>query len=129
LFVIDAEPASPIYSTVVAALFSGGALPEPIAFTPDGSRAYVGNTGYPTGVSNISVIDTDPTSPTFHTVLATIPASFPYGVAFTPDASRAYVTDSMNNAVDVIDATTTPPTKVNTVAVGIGPTGVALTPF
>jgi YVTN family beta-propeller protein len=128
LYVIDAEPDSPTYNTVVAALSSGGPLPEPIAFTPDGSRAYVGNIGFPP-LNNISVIDTDPTSPTFHTVLAHIPASFPYGVAFTPDASRAYVTDSMDNVVYVIDTTTTPPTKVNTVAVGSEPTGVAITPF
>jgi YVTN family beta-propeller protein len=54
-----------------------------IAFTPDGSRAYVTNSG----VDTITVINTATI-----TVIATIPGGrTPRGVAFTPDGSRAYV--------------------------------------
>ncbi len=50
------------------------------------SRAYVANVD---GTS-VSVIDTDPDSPSFHMVLDTIPfsvGSFPWGIAITPGPS------------------------------------------
>ena len=62
--------------------------PYGVAVTPDGKRAYVANELDGT----ISVIDVDTKSPTFHTVLNTIPVGvFPTGVAVTPDGTKVYV--------------------------------------
>jgi DNA-binding beta-propeller fold protein YncE len=71
----------------------GAALAEAQPF------AYVAN-----GNGNsVSVIDTDPASATFDTVVAIIPVGFspssPIGVAITPDGKRAYVTLGSDNAV------------------------------
>ncbi len=62
--------------------------PFGVAVTPDGKRAYVANELDGT----ISVIDVDTKSPTFHTVLKTIPVgATPAGVAVTPDGTKVYV--------------------------------------
>ncbi len=62
--------------------------PFGVAVTPDGKRAYVANELD----STISVIDVDTKSPSFHTVLNTIPVGeLPTGVAVTPDGTKVYV--------------------------------------
>jgi YVTN family beta-propeller protein len=125
--VIDADPTSPTFNTVVASVTVGNA-PRSIGFTPDASRGYVTDSG--TSSNNVSVVDTDPTSPTFHTVLAMIPVgNDPWGVAFTPDGTQAYVSNFSGNTVSVIDTTASPPAVVNTVTVGALPLGVSITPF
>ena len=65
-----------------------GDLPFDVAVTLDGKRAYVSNQFDDT----ISVIDVDTKSPTFHTVVDTIPVGAkPTGVAVTPDGTKVYV--------------------------------------
>lgn len=72
--------------------------PFGIAVTPDGKRAYVANELDGT----ISVIDVDTKSPTFHTVLETIPVGeLPTGVAVTPDGTKVYVGHLTRQGKDV----------------------------
>src|SRR5260370_19587840 len=70
------------------ALFTGLLAMAPAAPALTAPFAYVG-----TGDSgNISVIDANPASPTFNTVIATIPNTPPSeDIAITPDGSRGYV--------------------------------------
>jgi DNA-binding beta-propeller fold protein YncE len=123
--VIDANPASPTFNTVIATI-PNTPLSEDIAITPDGSRGYVIN-----GDGTVSVLDTNPASSTFNTAVATItpPAGPPFfglatAMAITPNGSRAYTGsrwDPMTgNAFDsVIDTVPTSPTY-NTVLATIG---------
>ena len=87
-----------------------------IAFRPDGKRAYaifiLTNDGG--SYSALAVIDTDPTSATYNTQLATI--NRPDGqsgwglvwrdVALSPDGSTAYVTRSDGKLITVINTAT-----------------------
>jgi YVTN family beta-propeller protein len=58
-----------------------------ITFSPDGTRAYV------TDRAGFSIIDIDPGSGTYHTVLAYIfTPQEPTGLAVTPDGSKLYLT-------------------------------------
>jgi YVTN family beta-propeller protein len=112
-------------SNKVIATITVGKLPSGIAFTPDGSRAYVTNRGDDT----VSVIDTR-----IRTELTTVPVQYkPANVAITPDGRHAYVTNfgdpfpSLGTTVSVIDTTTN--TVVATIPnVGLGPLGLAVTP-
>jgi YVTN family beta-propeller protein len=105
---------------VVGSPIPVGELPEAIAITPDGRRAYV-TVGLGSG---ISVIDTQ----TNQVVGAPIVDSgLPDGIAITPDGRTAYVTNFFGNSVSVID------TQTNQVAgpaikVGEEPAEVAITP-
>ena len=86
-----------------------GVDPVAIAVRPDGLEVWVSNHVSDT----VSVIDTDPTSPTHHQVIATIqdvdPVSRstrfdePVGIAFTGDSRKAYVALSSINRIAVLD--------------------------
>ena len=94
-------------NTVVATV-PVGTNPYGIAITPDGTRAYVANSGA-IDYNAVSVIDT-----ATNTVIAHIPAGeTPTGIAITPDGTRAYVTDYQQGGVSVID------TASNTVVAGV----------
>jgi YVTN family beta-propeller protein len=110
---IPATAAGGVTSTIPV-----GTYPRGVAFTPDGSTAYVTNAGSDT-VSVIAVAS--------GTVTSTIPVgSFPVGVAFTPDGSTAYVADSGSNTVSVIAVASG--TVTSTIPVGTEPYRVAFTP-
>jgi YVTN family beta-propeller protein len=67
-----------------------GSFPIEVAITPDGSRAYVANFSSNT----VSVIDTDPASGDFNTVVDTVPVGIrPWGLAITPDPIEALIED------------------------------------
>ena len=74
-----------------------GQFPAPVAVTPNGSFAYVGNRFS----NNISVIDT-----ATNTVTTTVPIGDPTGIAITPNGAFAYVTDGTSGVVNVIDLAT-----------------------
>jgi DNA-binding beta-propeller fold protein YncE len=76
-------------------------LPTGIAITPDGTRAYVPEANS----RHVSVIDTNPASPTFNTETALIllTSVAPILVAITPNVARGYVTNIGSNDVSVID--------------------------
>jgi uncharacterized repeat protein (TIGR01451 family) len=127
LSVIDTNPASPAFHTVIAtvatATFSRG-----IAITPNGARAYVAvGLGIFPGPDQVKVVDTNPASPTVHTVLATITVqSSPLAVAITPDGTRVYVVNNGSNSVSVISTATN--TVTATLSPGAGdPQGIAIT--
>jgi YVTN family beta-propeller protein len=86
-------------SMTVAATISVPGTPDGIAFTPDGTRAYVGILG-----GTVSVIDTATL-----TQLASIPvADQPTGILVSKDGSRVYVDSaaSTNPMFSVIDVAT-----------------------
>jgi YVTN family beta-propeller protein len=96
--------------------------PRTIAITPDGLRAYVGNSAG----NSVSVIDV----PTRQTVGSPIPVGqHPSGIAIAPDGLHAYVANSQTgeNSVSVID-TRTNQTVGTPIPVGTNPTSIAITP-
>ncbi len=141
--VIDTNPSSPHYNKVVSTITGPGIVKVPgpphtqngmsspfvIAFTPDGTRAYVANIWSDT----VSVIDTDPSSTDFNKVVSTIEVGgTPVFVAFTPDGARAYVTNADSDTVSVIDTdpSSTDFNKVVSTITGLGmmPSTIAITP-
>ncbi|MDP4038480.1 MAG: YncE family protein [bacterium] len=142
--VIDTDPLSPTYNTVVGTI---GAVdgytnngPAGIAINPAGTRAYVTNfyDGIGGSVGNtVSVIDTDSSSPNYNTVIGTVigVGNGPVGIAINSAGTRAYVTNYANsfwggagNTVSVIDTVPGPTynTVIDTITVGNGPVGIAL---
>jgi YVTN family beta-propeller protein len=90
----------------VTATIKVGEHPYCVTTNPDGSRAYVTNTGADT----VSVIDT-----VANKVIATIPVGgFPEGISYDAQHNRIYVASWMDDAVDVIDAKTNQ--KINSIA-------------
>jgi YVTN family beta-propeller protein len=112
--VLNINPASPQFNTVISApnLTNAFDFPNDVATTSDGNYAYVTNFIGATGsVSSVSVIDTNPASPTYNSTLNTpglvVPTSqAPFtrflALAATPDARFVYAVDGFNNTVDVI---------------------------
>ena len=79
----------------VTATITVGDNPFGVAFSPDGTKAYVANYN----ANTVSVINT-----TTNTVTATITVGVqPSGVAVSPDGTTAYVTNSDYDTVSVID--------------------------
>lgn len=76
-----------------------------IAFSPDGTRAYVttdvGGFIGPPGPRQLAIIDT-----TTETAIASIPNGGDEGVAVTPDGTRVYAVSSQVGLVKVFDTTT-----------------------
>ncbi|MEW6735516.1 MAG: YncE family protein [Acidobacteriota bacterium] len=92
-----------------------GSIPVEVAVSPNGTRAYVSNTGS----STVSVINTSS-----NTVIANISVAGGglQGIAVSPDNSRVYVVSSNSNSVAVINTTSL--TVVGTITVGPSPIGV-----
>jgi YVTN family beta-propeller protein len=129
--VVDTNPATPAVDPIVV-----GGWPQRVAFSPDGSFAYVTNQGSGTvsviDTATHTVIDADPATPVVDSYLV---GGAPYGVAFSPDGGFAYVTNANGNTVSVIDTAThtvidaDPATPgVDAISVGGGPREVAFSP-
>ena len=105
----------------------GGELGQ-TGILPDGRKAYVAARDSGT----VAVIDTDPSSPSFETVLANVTVGErPEGIAVTPDGTRVYVTVGGANAIAVLDSTTD--TVLTTIPLASlsphgSPSGIAVTP-
>ncbi len=104
-----------------------GSIPEGLAFTSDGSRAYVTDFG----TNDVSVIDTNPSDGGYNTVIATIPVGQnPVAIAIGSNGD-AFVANSGAGTVSVID-TNPGDTGYNTVIgsfpVGSLPDAVAVAP-
>lgn len=100
-----------------------GDEPRGLVVSPDGSVLYVANSGS----DSVSVIDTNPASGTYNTVLATIPVGdYPIGLALSPDGSRLYVGNAGSDNVSIINTGTR--TVIASVRVEDYPMGVALSP-
>ncbi len=77
-----------------------GDQPVAIVMHPAGKLAYVANFNSGT----VSVIDTDPTSPTFHSVVQTITVGTgPIDLAVSPDGDRVVVANATSNDLSIID--------------------------
>jgi DNA-binding beta-propeller fold protein YncE len=93
--------------------------------------AYVANRGS----DNISVIDVDRASPTFHTEvdLISVSGTSPLIIAVTPDTTRAYVTNNISGDVSVIDTNPASPTfnteidLIPLLGIGSAPIGIVIT--
>lgn len=108
--VLDINPASPTFNTVVSApnLSAAFNFPNGVANTPNGNYAYVTNfIGASANNSSVSVIDTNPLSPTYNSTLNTPGLTLPFLTRFlaltiTPNGMFVYAADGFNNTVDVI---------------------------
>ena len=100
----------------VVATIPVGSIPEGVAFTPDGTHAYVANQGS----SSVSVIAT-----ATNTVVATVRVDGPSAVAVSPNGQDVYVSklDGTNKVRVIATATNT---KVAAIPVGNGPRRVAI---
>lgn len=138
--VIDIDPSSPTYNTEVDLIpltLVANAGPFNLAVTPDGTRVYVADNG-PSGSAfspnSVSVIDSNPSSPTYNTEVAVIPLSGvdPLFIDITPDGTRAYVTNITSNNVSVIDTNPDSPTyntEIDLISLtGTRPAGIVITP-
>ena len=103
---------------VVNTILVGG-QPAEVAFTPDGSSAYVLD-GAPRA-DTVSVIVTATKAVSQITV-----GDSPAGVAFSPDGKTAYITNRNSDSVSVIDVAGG--VVLATVLVGAQPRGVAVSP-
>lgn len=89
-----------------------------IAFTPNGTKAYVTNQNS----NSVSVIDTATDK-----VITTLSVGFkPYFIAITPDGTKAYVTNYNSGSVSVIDALEDK--VVDVITVGSKPYFIAVMP-
>jgi DNA-binding beta-propeller fold protein YncE len=97
--VINSDPGSGgAYNTVIdtIAIGSGG---QDVVFSPDGTLAYLTNQGVN---GEVLVIDTDPGSGGYNTVIRTIDLGVgetPSAVAVSPDGSTIYVTSDPGDTV------------------------------
>ena len=106
MMMIDTDdPTSDTYNTVIAG-FSGYDLggsdfftPSDVAFSPDGSRAYViDDRG-----KKIAVIDTSTNAVVGHITTNLSPAS-PPRIAISPEGDTLYITDTGGNTLVVVSA-------------------------
>jgi YVTN family beta-propeller protein len=108
---IDSISAIATSSNTVAAtvLLGASSAPNGITITPDGTRAY-----FLRFEGEISVLDVNPASASFHTVTSSIPRSqLSFGaIAVTPDGARAIVNwqGTISHGVDVVDVNPASPT-------------------
>jgi DNA-binding beta-propeller fold protein YncE len=137
--VIDANPASPTFNTVVATVANAPGA-DNLALTPDGLRGYAINCQ-----NGVLVFDTNPSSATFNTVLTTItlPPGPPFfgcatAVAITPSGSRAYAGsswdptsgDAFDSVIDTVPTSSTYNTVLATIGTGFhqSTNAIAITP-
>jgi YVTN family beta-propeller protein len=107
--IVDTDPNSPTYNQEIDVIDAGldangnpRALTE-LDITEDGKLGFVANGLWYTSGNELLVIDTDPVSPYFHTILASIEVGdIPYGVVVQPlPVAEAYVANG-DGTVSVI---------------------------
>jgi DNA-binding beta-propeller fold protein YncE len=126
VYVVDILPA-PDYGAIIGSLniSAHGASPWQMAFTPDGSYAYIGNTAS----SNVTVLQTTSGAPSFVTTVGV--GSVPYQIAFAPSGTSAFVCNNLDSTVTVLN-TSNPasPSSIHTINVatdgGSGPIGICV---
>jgi YVTN family beta-propeller protein len=119
-------------SNTVVTTVPVGVSPAPVAVTPDGAFAFVGQLNAATSAPEVAVIAT--ASNTVVDVVSLVGCGglpHPIGIAITPDGAYAYVVINdfaftCFGQVEVI--ATASNTVVTTVPVGTSPVGVAITP-
>lgn len=97
-------------------------LPQSIAITPDGTKAYV------TDVNNDRIIPIDIATLQVQTPIVSPEFKKPKAIAITPDGQQALVTNLETNSVTLINLTVTPPLVEKSIAVDIPPHEVIISP-
>jgi DNA-binding beta-propeller fold protein YncE len=97
-------------------------LPQSIAITPDGTKAYV------TDVNNDRIIPIDIATQQVQTAIVSPEFKKPKAIAITPDGQQALVTNLDTNSVTLINLTVTPPLVEKSIAVDIPPHEVIISP-
>jgi len=116
--VISTEPLA------IAGSIPVGSHPSRVAFTPDGHKAYVTETGDGT----VTVIDTSARQVTKTIAVATPTTATLRDVAVSPDGKYAYVSDGANARIDQIDTSTDTLTATHVAVTAPGPYGLAFSP-
>ncbi|MDY6999530.1 MAG: Ig-like domain-containing protein, partial [Actinomycetota bacterium] len=123
VLMVDLDPESPTYRTVVDDFRIDEQGADGIAFDSTGDRLYV------TTVYSVTVIDTDPSSPTFNTVVGNIEVGDdPTSIAIPrrgPFAYGAYVVNQASDTVSLVHLADG--TEIDTIEVGSNPVDVAFT--
>ncbi len=136
--VIDTNPADvSTYRTVINTVCVDGSTapctdtfgPTAIAFSPDGSRAYV----LDGGPNDVTVLDQSAGTYTYQAKQASLFTGTPQGIAISPNDQSAYVTDAPstgngNLRTFAINPTTGLLVAGTSVTVGQNPIGVSLSP-
>jgi hypothetical protein len=103
LVTIDIDPSSPAYNTAISTVSTQGLATYPVA-TTDSKRIFVSNRRNGPVIGNIVVVDADPTSPTYNTIIRTITGPIdPVGMAL--EGNSLYVAD-YSGMLYVYDSTT-----------------------
>jgi DNA-binding beta-propeller fold protein YncE len=97
-------------------------LPQNIAITPDGTKAYV------TDVNNDRIIPIDIATRQVQTPIVSPEFKKPNAIAITPDGQLALVTNLGTNSVTLINLTVTPPLVEKSIAIDIPPHEVIISP-
>ncbi len=129
--IIDTDPTSPSYNTVTglvtANILYPFTAPTWIAFTPDGTKAYVTNaSGFDSTINVINAIS--------DTVTQYVSGLFynPNDILITPDGTTAYVPQNSTSQISIIDVATdsiaSPANVTDTLSLLNGPTYLAITP-
>jgi YVTN family beta-propeller protein len=107
VMIVDTDdPTSATYNQVIQTIYGG--FPQAVAFSPDGARAYVSDTG----ANTITVIDTR-TNQVIGTITVPLtPASGSHDIAISSDGRSLYVTDQVGNVVSVVSVDSMTPTTV-----------------
>jgi YVTN family beta-propeller protein len=112
------------YENPTETLVPVGQDPEAVAVTPDGSQAWVADTGPETGVPTLGAISVVSTATDTVTSTLSLPVADPRAIAFSPSGSVAYVTTGEGLVV-----ISTAAVKVTGFVPGLGdPEGVAVSP-
>jgi YVTN family beta-propeller protein len=112
------------YENPTETLVPVGQDPEAVAVTPNGSQAWVADTGPQTGGPSLGAISVVSTATDKVTSTLSLPNTDPRAIAFSPSGATAYVTTG--SGLYVIDTATV---TVTDVIKGLGdPEGVAVSP-
>ena len=112
------------YENPTETLVPVGQDPEAVAVTPDGSQAWVADTGPETGVPTLGAISVVSTATDTVTSTLSLPLADPRAITFSPSGATAYVTTA--EGLVIISTATV---KVTGLVPGLGnPEGVAVSP-
>ncbi len=103
---------------------TAGDRPNNTAFTPDGSRAFVVNTG--SAATQITLVDADAFTVTGQIEQDAATGLAPHALVFDPATERLFVANKDSGTLSVIDTTTDQ--AVDAIEIGEEPHGVAIGP-
>lgn len=114
-------------SEIAGSPLSVGTTPWDVAFSPDGTRAYVSNYQVPALGTTVSVIDRRVSPPV---VISTVTVGTgPMGLTVSPDNGTVWVANYGSQSVTVLDTTVSPPVAAHTITgVGANPTAIDINP-